>query len=491
MDSYDVVVVGAGISGLRTAQLLKDEGLQVLVLEADNRIGGRIVSFPTRNLPHLRLDGGAQWLSVDHIRALKLCEQFELETYRQAKDYTRIALPRFSIHACRILGQDILSYNPWQLYKILAVIGHIDSAALLVPLDRPEAARSAAYLDRITLRPWLQAGRVSDDIIDFLYAAWKCVLTTSVDEISVLWLLFYVHSAGGLTQLFDSAQDIKLIGGMQGLVEKLAQGLEIKLSCRVEQLQQSENGVVVVHSGGRCHSRAVVVSVPALLAVGIAFTPSLPPNYAQVAAAMSGGNCLKFQLVYPRAFWGRTKQWLLDDVVEMVAEHYSGDNTHILVGFAHHQEGKSREQRKSAILEQMVKHLGPEANGYLEYYDTLWDRTNRPFTYGCVNPWRTGTLSETGMIHRTSHGNIHFCGAETAFFWNGYVDGALESAHRAALAVVNGMNREISSEALSQPLLWLQPRRHRQLAQRRPASIISAAVMLVLLLLVWHWNRPA
>lgn len=85
MDSsiYDVIVVGAGVAGLRTASLLRETKLNVFILEANENIGGRTKSFKPNPNSEDRLDLGGQFLGSSQHRAIKLAKQLGIQLIPQ------------------------------------------------------------------------------------------------------------------------------------------------------------------------------------------------------------------------------------------------------------------------------------------------------------------------------------------------------------------------------------------------------------------------
>ena len=244
----EVVVVGAGYSGLAAARHLARSGVDVLVLDARHRVGGR--SFTDVTAAGFTIDRGGQWIgpTQDHLAAL-------------ATELGIATVPTYTTGEgveLRDGGRDtyvglIPTSDPHGAADGIAAMLDLDLAAFDVPVDAPWDAPDAAGLDAQTLATWFDAHLSSASARAILEVAVKAVFGTGSGELSLLFALFYLHAGGGLTNLARStggAQERRFAGGSQQLAEGMADelGARVLLGAPVETVAYAPDEVVV---GGR------------------------------------------------------------------------------------------------------------------------------------------------------------------------------------------------------------------------------------------------
>ena len=94
-------------------------------------------------------------------------------------------------------------------------------------------------------------------------------------------------------------------------------------------------------------------------------------------------------------------------------------------------DGAARASSKAALVDSLVKYLGPQAAQPIGYHEQLW--VLERYTKGCVSPLAPGVFSQFGAALRPNAGRVIWAGSETAFIWNGYIDGAVRAGRDAAL----------------------------------------------------------
>ena len=160
----------------------------------------------------------------------------------------------------------------------------LDRMARQVPLDRPWDAPKAAEWDSMTARTWLRratfARRERGPCFELgIEAVWAA----QPEDFSLLHMLFYIHSAGGLDMLFDTeggAQQDRFVGGSQLVAERLAERLGPETVVRdgapVRRIEHGPGGVTAAHADGQAvHARRAVVAIAPSLAGRIAYDPPL------------------------------------------------------------------------------------------------------------------------------------------------------------------------------------------------------------------------
>ncbi len=300
----DVVVVGAGYAGLNAARVLARAGKDVRVVEARDRVGGRIWSV---DHPGHRLDVGGAWIGPkqDVVRAL-------------AREYDVALFPTYNAgeHVVSV-GDDMKRFKglvppvgPISLAAIALGMARIDRMAKRVSLDAPWLDRRAATLDARSAGDWIARNTPPGAGRDLLDSAVRGLMTCDPSEVSLLHLLYLVHSAGGLQPLLSvegGYQQDLVTGGAMTMAERIADELDgrIVLDSPVREIVQTPNNVRIVSDAAEFLAERAIVAVPPGLASRIAYAPDLPNDKAQLLDRLPAGSVLKCLLVYEDAWWRR------------------------------------------------------------------------------------------------------------------------------------------------------------------------------------------
>uniref|UniRef100_A0A7M4G2N9 monoamine oxidase n=1 Tax=Crocodylus porosus TaxID=8502 RepID=A0A7M4G2N9_CROPO len=413
-EKCDVVVLGAGISGMSAAKLLADSGLSVVVLEARDRVGGRTFTirgksyplyglFPTVWNPLVYLDYNNLWRKMDEM------------------------------------GKEIPAEAPW---------------------DAPHAAE----WDKMTMKEliskicWTKAAR------DFATLFVNVNVTSEPHEVSALWFLWYVKQCGGTTRIFsvtNGGQERKFVGGSGQITEKIMQRLggRVKLERPVVHIDQSgENVIVQTLNHEKYEGKYVISAIPPGLTTKIHFNPELPTKRNQLIQRLPMGSVIKCMVYYKEAFWRR-----MDYCGSMVIEDEEApisitlDDTKpdgsvpAIMGFILTRKAfklvhLSKEERKRKICELYAKVLGSEeALHPVHYEEKNWSAEQ--YSGGCYTVYfPPGIMTQYGRIIRESFGRIYFAGTETATQWSGYMEGAVQAGERAAKEILCKMGKISESD---------------------------------------------
>jgi monoamine oxidase len=453
--SPDVVVIGAGISGLQTARLLQQRGARVLVVEARDRVGGRTLST---SLQGARFDLGGQWVGPTQPRVLALAD--------------RLGMARFETHHS---GRKLLDLRgrlrTWQgeipslplpsLAILQLALNRIDRLSRRMALGRPWEDERSAPLDELTIAAWCERHLPSRDVRDLVALTVRSVLSMEPEEVSFLWFLHYVRNAGGVDPLIQTqggAQQWRFVDGAQGISLGLADALgpdHLWLDAPVQRVVPADDGRLEVHAGAlgdrRVAARRVVVAMAPPLVQRITFEPMLSPNRVLLQQRMPMGYTIKYLATYPRAFWraagwsGESAGW--DGLLSFTFDNTSHDGqVPCLVGFVNGRRAMELSrldatERQAQVLAALARYFGPEAAQPVYFHEQDWNR--EPWSMGCpVASAGPGTLRGLGPELRAPQGAIHFAGTETATEWCGFMEGALQAAERCSEEVWTALQSE-------------------------------------------------
>jgi monoamine oxidase len=463
----EVVVVGAGYSGLAAARHLVRAGVDTLVLDARHRVGGR--SFTEVSEAGYTVDRGGQWIgpTQDHLAAL--AAELGVATFPTFTEGQGVELRDGNRHLYVGL---IPTSDPEGAADGIACMLHLDLAAFDVPVDAPWDAADAAARDAQTLATYLDSHLTSASARAILEVAVKAIFGTGSGELSLLFSLFYLHAGGGLTNLARTtggAQERRFAGGSQQLAEGMAAELaeRVLLGAPVESVTYDADHVTVgarvvppgadpadpgaAHHGLRVRARRAILAMAPALCGRLDFSPPLPGNRDQLGQRMPMGAVTKIHAFYDEPFWradGLNGQIVAPgSILESAFDNSPDDASHgAIVGFiagddCRRMEAAGPAARQAAVLDDLARAFGPRARTPVEVVEQHWPA--EPFTRGGpVAISSPGALTALGPALRRPVGPLHWAGTETATQWCGYLDGALSAGLRAADEVLHALQGE-------------------------------------------------
>lgn len=444
MEHYDYIVIGAGYAGLiATRQLLK-AGKRVLLIEARDRIGGRVY---TRQFDGFYLDIGGAWVGPTQDKIYALVREFGVETFKtydigkttlfykgRVKRYKGIIPP--------------LPIGP--LLSIDFAIKKLNKLSRAVNLEKPWQTPDALYWDSMTLDTWMRRQMSFETARTMFRIAAEAIWACHPNEISMLHAMFYTKSGQNVDVLMnvkDGAQEERLVGGAMLPALRLAETFKdkIQLNAPVEAIIQDSDKVIVKGKTFEYSSNRAIVALPPALAARIKYEPLMPANRDQLTQRIPMGTVCKAFAVYDKPFW---REQGLNGLSATNAGHttVTFDNSPkdgskgIMMGFVLANQARefitlSPEARKASILNSFATFYGEKARNPKFYLDHCW--AEEEFTRGCyAGVMPTGAWTSLGKALREPVGRIHWAGTETSDIWNGYIDGAIRSGERVAEEVL-------------------------------------------------------
>ena len=459
----DVVVVGAGLAGLAAARTLAGAGVDVVVLEARNRVGGRTYTKPARS--GTPLDLGAQWIGPTQYRLAALAESAGVTTFRMYDTGNNL---QFQDGQRTIYSGAIPIDDPLVAMETVETMLQLNLMANEVPLDAPWEAAKAEEWDTHTVATWMENNVPSSEVLKLLALAIQSVFSAEPRDISLLHVLFYIHSAGSLKQLISvtgGAQECRFHGGAQQISIKVADtlGERVILNAPVHTISQDDAGVLVESDALTVKAQRVIVAIPPTLAGRIRYRPILPALRDQLTQRMPMGTIIKVHCLYETPFWreeGLSGQVTSDTGLVRISFDNSPESgtPGVLLAFIEGDEGRrwgrrSADERRIAVLQCLAGYFGEKAGRPSEYVEQSWaeEEYSRGGYGGYMPP---GVWTNYGEALRTPIGRLHWAGTETATVWNGYLDGAVQSGERAAGEVLAalGARQELAGGPLQAPL---------------------------------------
>ncbi len=298
----DVVVVGAGLSGLCAGRKLLRQSVDVKVVEARDRVGGRTWS---QEIGQGRFDVGGQWIGPGQDRVKALADELGLQTfptYTTGKKVLELE-GKISTYKSSIPSLPVLS-----LIQMQGVLSYLERVRKRVSPNAPLTADNADQLDAETLETWRHRFVKSSKINGVMDAAIRTIFGAEARDISALYFLMYLNAGGGLLKLSEAeggAQQDRFVSGAQSISLGLAQELgdAVMLGKPVRKIVQKQGGVEVVTDDDLIEGRYVIVSVPPALAGRIDYEPGVSVGRDQMTQRFAMGATVKVLVTYERAFW--------------------------------------------------------------------------------------------------------------------------------------------------------------------------------------------
>ena len=445
----DVLVVGAGFAGLAAARALAAGGAEPLVIEARDRVGGRVLDHPIGDGAVVEL--GAGFVGPGQDRMLALTEAVGVEifpTYTGGKN-----LLESEGRYMRYSGT-IPRLRPLALLDAGQAMFRLDRFARRVEREEPWRTDRASESDSETFAAWIERNAYTQQVRRLLAVPCKTLWGAEPEELSLLYTGAYGRAAGGLNRLLDTprgAQESRFVGGPNLVARRVAEELgdRVRLESPVARIEQAEHTVRVRTPTDDFLARRTIVALPPPLVDKIEFDPPLSAERQALNQRMPMGRLMKCFAVYPEPFWrddGLSGEAVSDSGPATITFDTSppSGSPGALLGFVGAAEADalarmSDAERREAVLEGFVRLFGPRAAEPDDWILQDWP-AERWSGGGPVAYMPPGVLTDAGRALREPSGLVHWAGTETATRWTGYMDGAVRSGERAAEEVLAALD---------------------------------------------------
>jgi monoamine oxidase len=447
----DVIVIGAGLAGLAAAAKLEAAGLEVLVLEAQRRVGGRIHSMRQLGLG----EAGGTYIGAGYARVIAAAERHGVPLV----DVTPVL--EFFREQDLVLGERMIRQSewptdpanpfpaadkaqmPWNYHRVLTIRDN--------PLGAPRDWLDPrfAHLD-VSAHDWLRSLGLSERAIALAYGI-NPSFGRDADDVSALLLLF----RGAFSKAQRALAPKDSVGftardGVQRIPEAMALALAggVELGRPVVSISlEREHATVRCADSTRFRARHVIASVPLGVLRKIAIDPALPARQAEAFTRLPSQPLTQVYLAPKSPFWerdGYAPSLFTDSRAGMIAAARNGANPKEVTTLTAWVTGDA-----AATLDQLppaaagravideIARIRPASTGELEFV-ALHSWGADPYAGGAWAYFRPGDVTRFAGIIGRAHGRLHFCGEHLALENRG-MEGAMESGERAATEILDGI----------------------------------------------------
>lgn len=467
--TYDVIIIGAGLSGLQAALDIQQAGLKYLVLEARDRVGGKTLSLrsTTSGRPVVKSELGAAWINdTNQSQMWKLAQEFGLVTYAQ-NTVGDVVVQDVDGSLVKFQYGDVPKYSLAEdTASCVAIRDQVQDISTSQSPSIFSDGPQRQYLDSISFETYLHEAKVTAKAFATAQVWTHAMVGCDPSEVSALYFLEYCAAGGGLMTMRSDGkgggQYLRIREGTSAFAEGMARKLKtgsLKLQSPVASITQSPgNGMVSVSTKGpdvqTFQARKVIISIPTPLYKTIALSPPLPPSKTAVTNRTRYGFYTKYILSFRRPFW-------LDKNYCGLAQSFTGPisvirdtslddgKTYCLTCFMGGKFGRKwaaqdADGKKRSVLKQISDIFadGTDISDlFVEAFESPWMEEEYS-GWGCPCPVTPpGVLAEGWDALCAPSGNLHFVGTELSTVWRGYMEGAVRSGSRGAAEVLADLTR--------------------------------------------------
>ncbi|HEY9738462.1 MAG TPA: flavin monoamine oxidase family protein [Trichocoleus sp.] len=435
-----VAVIGAGLAGLVAAYELKKQGYQVTLLEARDRIGGRVYTLREGFGSNQYAEAGGEYIDSFNV-------------HRQMHRYVQeFGLRLAPVHSAPSEGiyfvrQQRCDFTDQALSAAFGkdIVDEIDRFWITLELLARDYFRQAdwqsgaAQWDNQSVSAWMDCLNL-DPLARELTEQY---LRGEMDEPDQLSMLFLMEQAALYDKVPDQRLEMYRIEGGNGQLPRAlarALGSSVRLSCPVSAIEQTDQGVQITHGQGTATADFAVIATPLPPLRQVRFSPDLPVVVQDAIAQLNYGSHVKVMVQFDERIWRTRYQstgltitdlpigFATDTTVRqpgdwgILTAYISGKNAEALLPL-------NAEKKIQNVLDQFEA-IYPGCRSHVKTAQTaVWPQEQ--YSGGSYSNYGPGQFAQYWPTLRQPHGRLYFAGEHTDDFV-GYMEGAVRSGQRVA-----------------------------------------------------------
>ncbi|MHB8464506.1 MAG: flavin monoamine oxidase family protein [Acidimicrobiales bacterium] len=435
-----VVVAGAGLAGLTAALDLVDAGWDVVVLEARDRVGGRVHTLRDLFSSGLHAEAGGESIDDNHDSIQALIRRFGLSTERRPPSKL-INARVFYRGATSVLGAFLLGRGGKVVTDYLRFGNALGAFSANVDPSYPERAPHAEAIDAQSLEQFIQAQRLVPEAEFLVRLQNRGEFNTEPRNVS---LLFAAQQANVVANVpITASETMRVSGGNSRLPEAMATSLghRVRLGSPISGIDHHRSGVRVhLRRGPPIDAAWLVVAMPMNALRRVAFTPAIATSAATMIAGLDLGSAVKVVREYTAPFWAAEAYsgftvtdlpfaigWSPTDsyvsVPGLLSQFITGDTAIQAAGMAGASVFPTFQRQLDAVY--------PEGRPFLTERHAVMIWAHEQYTGGGYAVYRPGQMVPFWPVLRDGIGRIRFAGEHTEPL-AGFMESAVRSGHRIA-----------------------------------------------------------
>ena len=413
-----VIIIGAGFAGLSAAYYLHKKKIDFVILEARNRISGRVFSHTMDEKENLIIELGAEWVGNSHERMQNLCNEFGLELQNNQFD-------SHLIYQGKYYKNGDWDYSPGWKTKFQSIINNYPKLSQADKLK----------LDKMDWWRFLVNNGCQGRDLD---------LRELLDSTDFGETIRSVSAFAALAEYAESSEknemDLKIKGGNSMLAKRIAEkiGMEkIKLEHAVQRVVQNIKGGVTVYckNGQQFSANKIICTAPTYAVKNIKWEPGLPADQVNAINELQYARINKNPLLFSKRFW---KEESFDMITDQSPHYFYTKNQDskkgVLISYTIGEKAavvanQTEEWRKDMVLQTLRPHFNDVKDNWEKQTNYYWG--NDEFSYGAYALYGKGQWFRVMPILKRSHIHTHFAGEHLAD-WQGFMEGAINTGGEAA-----------------------------------------------------------
>ena len=437
----NVLIVGAGLSGLYAARLLESEGFDVTVLEGSERVGGRVYSLPGYGAA---LERGASQVGPMYARIRSTAEALDVNLVPPPASLMRGMILNVGGHmvpmdqwAASTHNKTVGAERPVPPMALAgAIFGRLSPLQSLADWVQP-----AAFEYDVPTERYLRENGVSDEAIRLIGVA---DYANRLNEISLLQefqkSMVRRHESGSLFSLVE--------GGTSQLTDAMAASLKspVQLGRKVVGISTSNGRAKVRCADDTSHTAdRVIVTLPFSMLREVDFDPALPPDRGNIISALPYSQTTFVYFAIEKPYWEADdlppSMWS-DGPAETTLAYPDSTGTPVVLacfinGAADERLQTLEPEAVGASVMSALAETRPATKGCLKYI-THHSWIRYPWTRGAYSYFAPGQIGRYRPQMADPIGPMHFAGEHTGLLHSG-MEAAAESGERTALEVMNAL----------------------------------------------------